>query len=99
VTDQPEPTTEQAALLVTQAHWLAERYEANSEGFLTRAGIFLGLLGVEGAVIAPAALWAKVAALALLAVPAVLLLVVFRKTAIEYPSHTELVAGVSERPT
>ena len=34
--DPREPTTEQAALLVAQAHWLAERYEANSEGFLTR---------------------------------------------------------------
>ena len=101
--DPREPTTEQAALLVAQAHWLAERYEANSEGFLTRAGIFLGLLGVEAAVIAPAGamLWAKVTALVLLAVPGVLLMAVFRRVVTEYPSHEELVTTLlgSSHPT
>ncbi|MFN8170633.1 MAG: hypothetical protein U0R65_02060 [Candidatus Nanopelagicales bacterium] len=93
--DPREPTTS-VALLVAQAHWLAERYEANSEGFLTRAGIFLGLLGVEAAVIAPAGamMWAKVTALVLLAVPGVLLMAVFRRVVTEYPSHEELVTAV-----
>ena len=101
--DPREPTTEQAALLVAQAHWLAERYEANSEGFLTRAGIFLGLLGVEAAVIAPAqaAVWSRITALALLIVPCGLLLAVFRRTVLRYPSHEELVTALlgSSHPT
>lgn len=91
-----EPTTEQAALLVTQAHWLAERYEANAEGFLTRAGILLGLIGVEAAVIAPAptVLWVRVGCLALLLPPGALLMMVFRRRVVLYPSHTELVTAV-----
>jgi hypothetical protein len=91
-----EPTTEQAALVVSQAHWLAERYEANAEGFLTRAGIFLGLLGVEAAVIAPAqaALWSRLVALGLLVAPGTLLLMVFRRYEVAYPSHEELASAI-----
>ncbi|MHB1165686.1 MAG: hypothetical protein ACYC90_10925 [Candidatus Nanopelagicales bacterium] len=93
---EDEPTTEQAALLVAQAHWLTERYEANSEGYLNRAGIFLGLTGVEAAVIAPAEVptWARLVALALLLLPSVPLLMVFRRAVILYPSHADLASAV-----
>lgn len=91
-----DPSAEEAALLVAQSHWLAERYEANSEGFLARAGIFLGLLGVEAAVIAPsqAAPWARLLALVLLLPPGLLLLAVFRRQDVAYPSHEELASAV-----
>ena len=94
-----EPTAEQVALLVDQARWITERYESNAEGFMSRAGLLLGLIGVEGAVIAPAATHVtyRAIALVLLLVPSALLLVVLRPSRTLYPSHLQLVDAVLGR--
>ncbi|MFM7146618.1 MAG: hypothetical protein ACKOW5_09820 [Actinomycetales bacterium] len=91
-----EPDSAQVALLVQQAQWITERHERNAEGFMNRAGMLLGLIGVEAAVVAsaPIPIQPRVVALTLLTATALVFLVVLRPSRTLYPSHLQLVDAV-----
>lgn len=94
---ESDPSATAILPVLDQARWLAERYEANSDGFQNRAAIIIGSIGVELALLADRTESNSLFSIFtfLLLVPGAIAVFAMRPRRFRYPDHSQFSEAIS----